>query len=189
MATTITRTGYTAELGYDLYVGIADAEALFAGLLEAGADDGLLICGSCALDRRRVEAAILNVGQDFDWATNPFELGLGRMVDFNKTAFHGKTALEKVASQGPLRRIVGLRSGADQPLLQTADVFSGDAKAGIVTSSTLSSSLGAWIALAMLDVDASAPGHRVQVVSGDGTVEAEVVRTPFLDPGRALSRA
>ena len=187
--TTITRTGFTAELGYDIYVDVSDAVALFQALLNAGRGEGLKMCGSCALDRRRVEAGIINVGQDFDWATNPFEVGLGWMVDFAKPEFRGRDALQAVAGAGARRRLVGLRAPLGRPLERAIPVFANGRNVGVVTSSAVSPAVGASLGMAIVAREVSGVGGRLVVGEERQAVDVEIVEMPFLDAHRSRAKA
>ncbi len=186
---TISRTGFTAELGYDIYVDVPYAETFFSDLWEAGRTDGLHLCGSRALGIRRIEAAILNVGQDFDWTTTPYEINLGWMVDLKKPSFSGKEALARLKQEQPVRRLVGLKLETDEAPSQGDPVIWENQTVGVITSATLSPSLeGASIAMAMVKTAASEIGTRVTVNSVGHTAHATVVRMPFFDPERKLSK-
>jgi aminomethyltransferase len=187
---TISRTGFTAELGYDIYVDIPNAESLFRGLWEAGKADGLQLCGSRALGIRRVEAAILNVGQDFDWTTTPYEINLGWMVELGKPSFCGKEALTRLKSEQPAKRLVGLKLEMDEAASQGDPIIWEDQPAGVITSATLSPSLeGASIAMAMVKTAVAEIGIRLKVKSARGSVHATVVPMPFFDPERKIPKA
>jgi aminomethyltransferase len=182
----ISRTGYTAELGYDIYVDIAQAATMFADLLEAGRRDGVRLCGSKALNIRRIEAAILNFGHDFDWQHTRWQVGLGWMVAVGKARFRGREAL--LAAREPATRLAGLRLESREAALTGDRVRLDGAEVGLVTSAILSPSLDASIAIAMLDSRAAAPGTRLAVEAGEERVAAQVVPMPFLDPERRLSK-
>lgn len=185
----ISRTGYTAELGFDIYVDVESGARLFADLWEAGRRDGVALCGSRALDIRRIEAAILNFGHDFDWQHNPFEIGLGWMVDARKPHFHGREALLRAQEAGPATRLAGLRLEAEEAALVGDRVLVGGRMVGTVTSAVLSPSLAASIAIARLETPASAPGTELTVDLGGRPAKAAVVPMPFFDPERKLSKA
>ncbi len=185
----VSRTGYTAELGYDIYVAVGDGEALFGGLWEAGRPHGVKLCGSRALNLRRVEASILNFGQDFDWTNTPYQIGLGWMVNLNKPFFRGKEALARVASGPPRRQLIGLRLEGGDPAFGGEAVCHGTTRVGEITSAAVSPTLEASIGIAMADSAVAATGTRL-AVDFDGTpVAATVVAMPFFDPQRTLSKA
>jgi aminomethyltransferase len=162
---------------------------MFEGLWEAGRADGMRLCGSQALNLRRMEAAIVNVGQDFDWRHNPFEVGLGWMVDLGKPSFVGREALARVKRAGVARRLIGATFAGEAPPAQGDTVRLGPKAVGRVTGAVRSPALGACIGMAFVDAEAAEPGTRLTVAAAGGAIDAEVVRTPFLDPERRLARA
>jgi len=184
----ISRTGFTAELGYDIYVEVPQAAQLFADLWDAARRDGAKLCGSRALGIRRIEAAIRNFGQDFDWQHTPFEIGLGWMVNRAKGEFRGRAALTTEAARAPAQLLAGLRLDGQEPALTGDTVLLDGQAVGQVTSATISPALGASIAIAMLDRAATTPGQKLTVRFGEQTVAAEVVTMPFFDPDRTLAK-
>jgi aminomethyltransferase len=184
----ISRTGFTAELGYDIYVGIDRAAAMFADLWQDGQDDGVKLCGSRALGIRRIEAAIINFGQDFDWQHTPHQVGLGWMVNANKGFFHGREALTDPAAREPAQRLAGLRLAGSEPALIGDRLRLDGRTVGEVTSAVFSPSLEASIAIAMVESGVASIGQRLAVAFDNGEVAAEVVPMPFFDPERKLSK-
>lgn len=185
---TISRTGFTGELGFDIYVDAAQGERLYHGLWEAGRPFGMQLCGSRSMNVRRIEAAILNVGQDFDWKTTPYEANLEWMVDLRKPSFIGRDALAREAERPPARRIAGLRCAGTLVPDEGDAIYRNDQRVGVVTSSTLSPTLQTGIALAMVSSSATEHGTRLMVCSGDRRIDAEVVPLPFVDPERRLPK-
>ncbi|MGH6717982.1 MAG: aminomethyltransferase family protein [Alphaproteobacteria bacterium] len=185
----VTRTGYTGELGFDIYVDVARAVTMFEGLWQAGRADGLELAGSQALNLRRVEAAILNVGYDFDWRHNPYEVGLGWMIDPAKRVFVGRAALARIAAAGVTRRIAGLRLAGTTVAHQGDWVVTGGRRVGRVTSAVWGPTVAASIAMAFVETAATPLGVRLDIEHEGATLAAEVVALPFLDPERKLSRA
>ncbi|HXU58992.1 MAG TPA: aminomethyltransferase family protein [Verrucomicrobiae bacterium] len=186
--TVISRTGFTAELGYDIYVDVPQAEQMFGDLWEESRRDGVKLCGSRALGLRRIEAAIINFGQDFDWQHTPFNVGLGWMVNANKGFFHGREVLTNPASREPEQRLAGLRLEGQEAAFIGDPVLVEGKPVGQVTSASISPSLEASIAIAMLDRRAATLGQRVAVRLGEKPVAGEVVPMPFFDPERKLSK-
>lgn len=185
----ITRTGYTAELGYDIYVPVADGAAFFADLWAHVKAKGGALCGSKSLGIRRIEAAILNFGQDFDWQHTPVEIGLGWMVSKTKAPFRAQKALLAALEHEPPRRLAGFRvEGREVPLVGDAIVKDGR-PVGIVTSATGSPALDCPLAIGWIDTAVSAPGTAVVLDLGGRSADASVVAMPFLDPERKLSKA
>ena len=186
---TVTRTGYTAELGYDIYVGVERGAALFAGLFDAVRAKGGGLCGSESLNLRRMDAAILNFGIDFDWQHTPYEVGLGWMVNLKKpTAFTGRAALAGLSASSVERRLVGLVLDADPPPPGTPLTRAGVA-VGEVTSAVRSPSLETTIALGWVPAALSEPGTELALETAETLSAATVTTVPFLDPERKLMRA
>ncbi len=188
VSTVISRTGFTAELGYDIYVDVPKAERMFAELWAESRSHGVKLCGSRALGLRRIEAAIINFGQDFDWQHTPFNVGLGWMVNANKGFFHGREALTAPGAREPAQRLAGLRLEGAEPALIGDPVLQDGKTVGQVTSAAISPSLEANIAIAMVDRPASALAQRATVMVGERPTSAEVVPMPFFDPERKLSK-
>lgn len=156
----VSRTGYTGDLGYELFCTPDQAPGLWDRLWDAGRDWGLVPIGTAALDLARLEAGFLAPGQDFQPAQlverlhrgrTPFELGMGRLVDFSKSHFNGRRALLKRRKDGPRTRLVRLDiEGKDAA--QDAFVYSGRSKrVGHITSAAWSPTVKRNIALAQLD--------------------------------------
>jgi aminomethyltransferase len=186
--TTVTRTGYTAELGYDIYVGVEHGARMFADLWDASRPKGVKLAGSRALDIRRIEAAILNFGHDFDWQHNPFDVDLGWMIDRGKPFFSGKAALDRLPEVARSPRLVGLRFEGDGLGESGDEVAIEGRRAGFVTSAIHSPALGYGIGMAMLDLHGVTSGTDLTIRRGDRPLMARVVPMPFLDAERKLSR-
>lgn len=185
----ITRTGFTAELGYDIYVDVEHGRQVFEDLWNDVRRDGVQLCGSRALGLRRVEAGIINFGQDFDWQHTPQQVGLGWMVNPRKGSFHGREALLAPGAQTPASRIAGLRLDAQEAAAGGDPVLFDGRTVGMISSAVMSPSLSSSIAIAMVAADAAALGTELNVRCGERTVAATVVPMPFFDPERKLSKA
>jgi aminomethyltransferase len=186
---TITRTGYTAELGYDIYVGIDDGPQMYRDLLAAVKAVGGSLCGSHAMGIRRVEAGILNFGFDFDWQHTPADVGLEWMISETKGPYRAQAALMTAKRNLPTRRFTGYRlEGTEVPLVGDRVFFDGQ-EAGFVTSATGSPALGVPIAMGYLETSITCGGDRVDIDCGGTMRAARVVSIPFLDPERKLMRA
>ncbi len=210
--TYVTRTGYTGDLGYELWVDAGAALDLWDAVWEAGQDYGIRPAGIRALDVARVEAGLILLEVEYVSARHavspeqeysPFEIGLGRLVDFGKSNFVGKHALERErAAGGPKRRLVGLeidwqgierlfaKHGLPPSVSPTVDrdprpVFKDGRQVGRATSTTWSPTLKKMIAFGSLPPSLATLGSRVSVewtVEGEaGKVGATVVDLPFLD--------
>jgi aminomethyltransferase len=186
---TVTRTGYTAELGYDIYVEVERGAQFFADLWDEVSKRGAALCGSRALGIRRVEAAILNFGQDFDWQHSPVEIGLGWMISETKSPYRAQKALTATKANPPGRKLAGLRIEGEEVPLVGDRVLADGKEVGVVTSATDSPSLGHPLAIAWMDADACALGTQTSV-DYEGRVQgATVAAMPFFDPERKLSKA
>ncbi|WP_029362856.1 glycine cleavage T C-terminal barrel domain-containing protein [Brachybacterium squillarum] len=189
---TVSRTGYTGEVGYEIYVHDASRNgvALWEKVWEAGIPHGLRVIGPCHL--RRIEGGMLAYGADITIDTNPFEVGMGYdwMVDLRPgDDFIGREALARVREEGPARMLVGLEMGGerlgtynDGSMIEAFPVESHGVRVGQVTSACHSPRLERNIGLALVPTELSAPGTELQVDTGHGPVDAVVVPKPFIDP-------
>jgi aminomethyltransferase len=204
MAVDVTRTGYTGDLGYELWVDVDRAVDLWDALMRAGSDHGLRPSGILAMDVARIEAGLILIDADYtssrhafiaEQTYSPFELGvLGRFVSFKKeTEYVGRRALEREqAGGGPPRRLVGLEVGwtgleraytsiglfpmVDPTASRVAvPVYDGREQVGKATSTTWSPHLKKMIGLALMSADHADAGT---VVEMEWTVEARRRRTP-----------
>lgn len=179
----ISRTGYTGEDGFELYVAAEHAVPLWRRLLEAGAGDGLIPAGLGARDSLRLEMGYVLYGNDLDERRTPLEAGLGWVVKLDKGEFVGREALQRQKQEGVRTRLVGFRlreRGFPRP---GYTVRVGGEPAGEVTSGVLSPSLGEGIGMAYLPPEAAKPGTEIEVVIRDKPFAAEVVRPPFYAHG------
>ena len=176
----VARTGYTGEDGFEVFVDVAAVGIVWDALLEAGKADGVVPVGLGARDTLRLEAGMPLYGNELGPDTTPFEAGLGRVVDLEKTGdFVGRAALEKARADGPRRRLVGLAVRGRGIARHGYEVFAGDRRTGAVTSGTLSPTLGQPIAMAYVAPSEAEPGTIVTVGIRDQRVPAEVVPLPF----------
>jgi aminomethyltransferase len=210
----ISRTGYTGDLGYEIWVDVADGEALYDALLAAGAPYDITPTGMLALDVARIEAGLILLDVDYVGARKalipaqkytPYEIGLGRLVNLEKEPFIGQQALRKQAKEGPDRELVGLAIDWDDlerlhdeaglapqlPMVASrvsVPVYRGGTQVGKATSSTWSPTLKKMIALATLDADAAASKGRLDmeftVNHQRKQVGVTVTPLPFFDPPR-----
>jgi aminomethyltransferase len=210
----ITRTGYTGDLGFELWLEAQHAEAVWDHLVERGRPYGLTPAGMLALDLARIEAGLLLIDVDYVPArkaliesrtSSPFELGLGWTVKLEKPYFVGQAALRAEQASGPAWQFRGLEVEWDAlerlyaefglpPELPTVawrtsvPVYAGDRQVGYATSGCWSPLLKRYLALAHLRAPYAAPGTRVAL---EVTVEhqrrrapARVRELPFFDPPR-----
>jgi aminomethyltransferase len=174
----VSRTGYTGEDGFELYVGAADAPGLWDSLLEAGAPEGLIPCGLGARDTLRLEAGLRLYGQDMDDTTDPYSCGLGWTVKLQKGDFIGKPALLQLDPTHPPRRFVGIELEGRAIARHGQQMLTAGEAAGVITSGTYSFTLDHSIATASLDGDV--PADAELAVDIRGTVAAAtVVPLPF----------
>jgi aminomethyltransferase len=149
----VSRTGYTGEDGFELYVDAPDAVRLWDALLEAGAPRGLIPCGLGARDTLRLEAGLRLYGQDMDDHTDPYSCALGWTVKPQKGAFIGSTALARLDPKHPPRRFAGITLEGRAIARHGQRVFSGGKDVGEVTSGTYSFTLDHSIATVSVDGD------------------------------------
>jgi aminomethyltransferase len=171
----LSRTGYTGEDGFELFLPSADAGRVWDALVEAGARP----CGLAARDVCRLEAGLRLYGSDMDDETNPYEAGLGWTVKLKKGPFIGRDALQRAREAGPRRELVGLRSADRGIPRHGAAVGIGARPIGSVTSGTYSFWLQCAIAMASVEAAAAPVGTRVDVETRSGEGVAEVVSMPF----------
>jgi aminomethyltransferase len=184
----ITRTGYTAELGYEIYVDCDKGETVFGGVWQACQAAGGRLCGSGTLDLRRVEAGLIDFSSDFDWHHTPYQVGLGWMLNMKKGFFHGREALDTEATRNPSRRLAGLRLAGKTAALKGDTVLADGKAIGEITSAVLSPTLDASIAIAMIDSRCTEPGRQIELDMNGERVSGAVVSMPFLDPERKLAK-
>ena len=186
----VSRTGWSSELGYEIYLrDSAHGDALWERIMAAGAPFGLKPGHTSSI--RRIEGGMLSYHADADAKTNPFELGLDRLVNLDIEAdFIGKAALRQIKAQGPSRKQVGLiLDGA--PLQGPNTAFWPLQKDGVtigkVTSAIYSPRLENNIALAMIASEYAGLGTQLTVLTKAGARGAKVVERPFYDPNKTIA--
>ena len=182
----VSRTGYTGELGYEIFCHPKDAHTVFDAVWTAGADLGLKPLGLAALDMLRIEAGLIFAGYDFSDQTDPFEAGIGFTVPLKSKPddFIGRSAL-MARKDHPRHRFVGLDVAANTSIGHGDSVFSGRAQIGVVTSATRSPILNKNIALARIDVTHATQGASVEIGKLDGQqlrLPATITPTAQYDP-------
>jgi aminomethyltransferase len=210
----ISRTGYTGDLGYEIWVDAARAEALWDALMLAGRPYDITPTGMLALDVARIEAGLILLDVDYVSAKkalipsqkySPYELGLGRSVNLDKAPFIGQAALRREAKAGPPRKLVGLEvdwadlerlhdeAGLSPQLPAAASrvsvpVYRDGEQVGKATSSTWSPTLKKMIALATVASDAAVVGTSLgmefTVDHRRKQVAVTVAKLPFFEPAR-----
>ena len=186
----VTRTGWTGEVGYELYLRDGSrGDELWETVMEAGKPYGIRPTGPS--DIRRIEAGILNYGADMTIADNPFEVGLDRLVDLDKSSdFIGKQALKRIATEGVKRKLVGIEiQGPPIEFNMTKWAVARDhTRIGSVTSAIHSPRLQKNIGYAMVPIEYAAVGSELTVQTPGGERGAVVVEKPFIDPKKEIPK-
>ena len=188
----VSRTGFTGELGYELFCHPDDAPAVWDAVWEAGQPHGISPLGLDALDMLRIEAGLVIAGREFDDQVDPFEAGIGFTVPLGtkEDDFSGRTALESRNSH-PQRKLVGLDLSGNETGGHGDPVYVGRQRVGVITSGTRSPILIRNIALCRMAVQYSEPGTAVEIGKLDGhqkRIAATVVGVPFYDPEKVRPR-
>ena len=184
----MTRLGYTAELGYELWVEADRALDLWDALIGAGEQHGLKVIGMVALDLFRIEGGFIIGGVEYDPTVSPYECGLGWSVELEKGEFQGKAALARDGEEAQLRLTsVVLEAGGDEA--SGAPIGVGEEEVGFVTQAVVSPYLGGkTLGLAKIRKDLNVPGQRIEAQLGDERVGGEVVAHPVYDPERKRAK-
>jgi len=187
----VTRTGWTSEVGYEVYLlDAARGDDLWERIMAAGLPYDIRPTGPS--DIRRIEGGIFNWGADMDYRTNPFELGLDRLVDLDmKADFTGKVALRRIKAEGVKRHIAGVDI-AGEPLGFNETkwtVHADGTEVGRVTSAIYSPRLEKNIGYAWVPVELSRKGIQLTIETPEGTRQATVVPMPFVDPGKQIPKS
>jgi aminomethyltransferase len=213
----VSRTGYTGDLGYEIWMPARDAVRVWDALMDAGRPFDIKPAGMLALDVARVEAGLLLIDVDFHGSKKaliaaqkytPYEMGLGRLVSLEKGRFIGQRALREEHRRGHARQVVGLevdwseveaiyeRNGLPPTVGATASrvavpLYRGGRQAGKATTTTWSPVLKKMIALGTVDRPHYGEGSKLRI---EMTVEAvrhkvtaTVVKTPFFNPPRKMA--
>jgi glycine cleavage system aminomethyltransferase T len=187
----VTRTGWTSEVGYEVYLlDPARGDDLWERIMEAGRPYEIRPTGP--VDIRRIEGGIFNYRCDMDWTTNPYELGLDRLVDLDMEGeFMGKEALRRIRDQGVSRKMVGVEiNGERLDMNPTKWPVSADGDAvGTVTSAVWSPRLERNIGFAWVRIGMSSEGTSLRVDTSEGVRDAKVVPMPFVDPGKQIPKS
>ena len=189
----VSRTGYTGELGYEVWCHPKDALTVWDRIWEAGEPHGLTPLGLEALDILRIEAGLIFAGNEFDDQIDPFEAGIGFTValDTDEDDFVGRQALAR-RKEHPHRKLVGLELAGNEPANHGDGVYVGRSQVGVITSGTRSPILRKNIAFCRIAVEYSKIGAEVEVGKLDGLqkrLPATVVRFPFYDPAKKRVRS
>jgi aminomethyltransferase len=180
MPALISRTGYTGEDGFELYVAPGDAAALWRRLLADGAAHGLIPAGLGARDTLRLEAGMALYGHEIDETTTPLEAGLGWVVKLKKGDFLGREVLAAQQAAGVKRRLVGFEVVGRGIARQGHAVLDAAGNpVGTVTSGTFSPTFEKALGMAYVPVGLDSPGTRVRLDVRGKAVEGQVVALPF----------
>ena len=186
----ISRTGWSSEFGYEIFLrdGTKGNE-LYEKIMQAGKEYGLQPGHTSSI--RRIEGGMLSYHADADINTNPFELGLDRLVNLDSEVnFIGKDALKKIKKSGIKRKQVGLELNCDPlkaPNTTFWSIYKDSKKIGKVTSAVYSPRLKKNIALAIVDVDNSDIGNNLKVIINDDEISSKVIEKPFYDPKKKIA--
>jgi aminomethyltransferase len=211
----ISRSGYTGELGYELYTPADQAGVLWEYLLEKGREFDLMPYGVEAMQSLRIEKSLPLYGPDISEDDTPFHVGLSRWIRLEKRDFIGREALLQIQEKGLERRWVGLTLESEVPAAAGAKVYSvgdvatfrevietgaeageyedavmpGDWQVGRVTSSAMGHTVGKMLVMAYVDTAHSWPGNNLIVEINGRPIPAKVAPTPFFDPENARVRS
>ncbi|GGB81669.1 hypothetical protein GCM10011352_04280 [Marinobacterium zhoushanense] len=188
----VSRTGWSSELGYELYLqDSSKGDELWEKIMAAGAPFGLKPGHTSSI--RRIEGGMLSYHADMDINTNPYELGLDRLVELDMEAeFIGKAALKRIREQGVSRKQVGLvidGAALSGPNTRFWSVEKEGHSVGKVTSAIFSPRLEKNIALAMVSAECAEVGMTLEVDMPNGKRTATVVERPFFDPNKKIAAA
>ena len=182
---TISRTGYTGEDGFEIFVPPQSADRVWQAILESGKAFDIIPCGLGARDTLRLEAAMRLYGNDIDESTTALEADLGWIVGWKKDDFLGASVLRSQKAGGLTRKIVGFEM-VDRGIARHGyDAYVGDVKAGVVTSGTQTPFLKKSIGMAYLPIEHTAAGTEFDVDIRSRRTRARVVPMPFYKRGKA----
>lgn len=178
----VSRTGYTGELGFELYVGPDPAAGvvLWEAIMQAGREYAIGPVGLGARDTLRLEMGYCLYGNDIDQTTNPLEAGLGWITKIDKGEFLGRPALQAVKQKGATRKLVGFSMNDRAFPRHGYEIQAGGRRIGTVTSGTFSPMLENGIGMGYVDVAHAAPGSALDIVVRDRNLPATVVSLPFV---------
>lgn len=176
----VSRTGYTGEDGFEIYIDAASGVDLWNLLLEAGKEEGIEPIGLGARDTLRFEANLALYGQELSKGITPIEAGLGFAVKVNKEAdFNGKSLLKKQVEDGADRKLVGIEMIDKGIPRHGYSVYVGEEEVGFVTSGTQSPTLNKNVGLVLISSQYAEEGTEVVVQVRKRQLKARVVKTPF----------
>jgi aminomethyltransferase len=181
----VSRTGYSGELGYEVFTDPDYAEELWEAVTGAGAKP----YGLAAVETLRIESGLIFIGYDyFQHQTNPYDMSLDKVIRLDTGDFEGKAALAETAKSPP-RRLVTLEVQGDEAPEYGAGVTKDGEPAGTLTSPCESPTLGKVIGMAVLETAQAEKGNQVQVALSDGVANATVADFPIYDPEKKRPRS
>ncbi len=186
----ISRTGFSSEVGFEVYLlGTERGDELFEKIMAAGKPIGLAPGSPNRI--RRIEGGVLDYGSDMTPAENPLEMGMERLVDFSKTDFIGKAALETIRDEGVKRKVVGVfmyGEAFEKNNEHRWPVINQGKQVGAISSAVYSPRLEKNIGFALFDSNALDHLSAPQVHSAEGIRDIELTSMPFIDPDKAIPR-
>jgi aminomethyltransferase len=183
----ISRTGFSGELGYELFFPVEYAEYVWDAVVEAGRSHELRPCGMKTLRSLRIEKMYLIYGLDLTADTDPLSAGLGWTVRFQDRDFSGRDALQRIAAAGPARRLCLLETTGFHAISHGEEVRSGKEAVGSVTSADPGHTLGSTYALSYLPIALAEPGQPLEIIAADrntAPIAARVLTRAPYDPDR-----
>ena len=186
----VSRTGWSSELGYEIYLRDGSkGNQLYEKIMREGKEHGLQPGHTSSI--RRIEGGMLSYHADADINTNPFELGLDRLVNLDSDVnFIGKEALKKIKQNGVKRKQIGLELDCEPlkgPNTTFWSILKDGKKIGKVTSAVYSPRLKKNIALAIVDIDNSEIGNNFKVIINGDEIGSKVIEKPFYDPKKKIA--
>ena len=187
----ISRTGFSSEVGFEVYLlGYERGDELWETIMAAGKPFGLAPGSPNRI--RRVEGGILDFASDMTLSENPLEMGMERLVDFDKPDFIGKAALQKIRAEGVKRKVVGVfmdGQAFEKNNEHRWPVFNDSEQVGVVTQAVYSPRLERNIGFALLDAAHSIERGLLRVETPEGERKIKITSFPFVDPDKKLPRA
>ncbi len=175
----VSRTGYTGEDGFEIISDAANASSLWESFMEQGVQP----CGLGARDSLRLEAGMMLCGQDMDTSTNPFEAGVGWLVDLEKGEFIGKSALLEIKRQGIKRKLIGFQMKGREIARSGYKIFKSSQEVGKVTSGGYAPTLGVSIGLGYVPIELATIGTDIEIMIRNKPMAAQVVNKRFYKRG------
>ena len=175
----LSRTGYTGEDGFEIYLDPKRAEETWLALLDAGKSDGLAPCGLAARDTLRLEARMPLYGNDIDETVTPLEAGVGFIVHLEKGEFMGSAILRRQKEQGVERKLMGFEMTGRGIPRHGYPLRVGGAEVGQVTSGSFAPFLKKNIGLGYFPARFARVGQEIEVMIRGGAVAGKIIKTPF----------